>query len=121
MMNMYSMSEIRELQLNEKFFEEEGDKYCLVSLLGKTLTLQDVTNQANFCILQIIDAYKKKYLTGKKANDLINKVDVFEYSTDLLGPEKVIYKINKEIIEEELHIPHFNSLCVICEDIYDNY
>lgn len=121
MMIMYSIEQIKELQKNDKFFQEEGDKYCLVSLLGKPLSVKDVSNQANFCILQIIDAYKKNYLDMKKANDLINKVDVFEYSADLLGPEKVIYKMNKEIIEKELHIPHFNSLCIICGEIYDSY
>lgn len=120
-MNMYNIQEITKLQKDDKFFKEEGDKYCLISIVGKTLSKKDVTNQVNFCILQIIDAYKKKYLTPKKANDLINKVDTFEYSTDMLGPEKVIQKINKEIIEEELHIPHFNSLCIKCSDIYDSY
>lgn len=120
-MNMYNMQQITELQKNDEFFKKEGDKYCLVSIMGKSLSEKDVENQANFCILQIIDAYKKNYLTPKQANDLINKVDVFEYSIDMLGPEKVIQKINKEIIEAELHIPHFNSLCVKCGDIYDSY
>lgn len=120
-MNMYSIEQIKRLQLDEDFYEQEGDKYCLVSLIGKDLTPNDVENQANFCILQIINYLKKDFLTGKKANYLINKIDAFEYSLDLLGPEKVIEKINKEIIEEELHIPHFNSLCVLCGEIYDSY
>lgn len=117
---MYTLQQIKALQTNNDFFISEGDKYCLVSMIGRELSKEDVNNQANFCILQIIDAYKKNYLTSSQANDLINKVDVFEYSTDLLGPKKVIYKINKEIIEDSLHIPHFNSLCVLCGDLYDS-
>lgn len=120
MMIMYSIEQIKRLQLDEEFFENEGDKYCLVSLIGKDLTPKDVENQANFCILQVINALKENYITPKKANDLINQIDVFEYSIDLLGPEKVIFKLNSEIIEEELHTPHFNSLCVVCDEI-DGY
>ena len=118
---MYSIDEIKRLQKDESFYEEEGDKYCLVSLVGKPLTKKDVENQANFCVLQIIDALSKNYLTKKEANSLLNKIDALQYSTDLIGPKKVIEKLNKEIIEEELHIPHFNSLCVICSEIYDNF
>ena len=121
MMNMYSIDEIKRLQKDESFYEKEGDKYCLVSLIGKTLSEKHVENQANFCILQIINALKNNYLSGKEANSLINKIDALQYSTDLIGPDKVIEKLNKEIIEEELHIPHFNSLCIICSEIYDNY
>ena len=121
MMNMYSIEQIKRLQYDEEYYEQEGDKYCLVSLLGKDITKKDVENQANFCILQIIKALIKNYLTGKKANDLINKVDVFEYSLDLLGPEKTIEKMNNEIIGKELHMPYFNSLCVICGEYFDNY
>ena len=121
MMNMYSIDDIKRLQMDDDFYETETDKYCLVSLMGKEITQKDVENHANFCILEIIDALKKNYLSGKRANDLINKIDAFEYSIDLMGPEKVIFKMNKEIIEEELHIPHFNSLCIICDDLYDIY
>ena len=121
MMKMYSIDEIKRLQLDEDFYEEEGDKYCLVSLIGKDISSKDVENHANFCILQIINSLKKNYLTAKKANDLINKIDAFEYSIDLLGPDKIVLKMNKEIIEDELHIPHFNSLCVLCGEVYDNY
>lgn len=121
MMIMYSIEQIKQLQIDDNYYKTEGDKYCLVSAFGKDISAKDVENQANFCILQIIKALKNNYITAKKANDIINKIDVFEYSIDILGPEKVISKLNKEIIEEELHIPHFNSLCVICGEIYDNY
>lgn len=118
---MYSIEQIKRLQTDDNFYQDEGDKYCLVSLIGKDLTHNDVENHVNFCVLQIIRALKKEYITGKKANYLINKIDALQYSLDLLGPEQVILKLNKEIIEEELYIPHFHSLCVICEDIYDSY
>ena len=118
---MYSIEQIRRLQTDNDFYKEEGDKYCLVSLIGKDLSLKDVENQANFCILQIIRALKKDFITSKRANYLINKIDVLEYSVDMLGPEKIIQKLNNEIVQDELHIPHFNSLCVICDDLYDSY
>lgn len=118
---MYSIEQIKKLQYDNDFYNQEGDKYCLVSLFGKELTSKDVENQANFCILQIINHLKKDFITKNKANFLINKIDAFEYSLDLLGPEKVIEKINKEIIEDELNIPHFNSLCVLCGEVYDSY
>ena len=120
-MSMYSINEVMRMQSDEEYFFNEGEKYCLVSLFGKELTDKDVENQSNFCILQVIDAYKKGFLTPEKVNYIINKIDVFNYSKDLLGPEKVIDKLNKEVIEEELHIPYFNSLSVKCEDVYDNY
>lgn len=118
-MTMYSISQIKELQINEDYLKQEEEKYCLVSLEGKTLTNEDVENQCNFCILQILNAYKKDYISSKKANDLINMVETFEYTTDLLGAEKTISKLNKEIITDNLNTPFFNSLCVLCEDLYD--
>lgn len=121
MMIMYSIDEIKRLQLDNDFYESEGERYCLVSLYGKDLTSKDVENQANFCVLQIIRALKKNFLSGEEANSLINKVDALEFSEDLLGPSQVIGKLNKEIVEEGLHTPHFNSLCVLCEEVYDFY
>lgn len=120
-MKMYSINQIQRLQLDNEFYEEENEKYCLVSLQGKILTNTDVSNQANFCILQILKAYKEKKIEKNYANFLINKIDAIEYSIDMLGVETVIKKLNKEIIEEELHIPFFNSLCVRCDDIYAGF
>ena len=121
MMKMYSINEIQRLQLDNEFYEEENEKYCLVSLQGKILTNTDVLNQANFCILQTLKAYKEEKIEKNYANFLINKIEAIEYSIDMLGAEIVIKKLNKEIIEEELHIPFFNSLCVRCDDIYAGF
>ena len=119
---MYSIEQIKEMQINEEYFIQEGDKYCLIKLIPKkTFTKEDVENQANFCILQIIKALKEEYITKEKANELLNKIDAFEFSVDMLGELRVIQKLNKEIIEDELHIPYFNSLCVLCSDVYDIY
>ena len=70
---MYSINQIHQLQISDKFYEQELNKYCLVSLFGKELSFKDVENQANFCVLQIIDALNKDYITPKQANDLVNK------------------------------------------------
>ena len=116
---MYSIEEIQRLQYDNKFYEDEGDKYCLISIDGHELTQKDLHNQANFCILQVINAYKNKFVNKYEANRIINKIDAFVYSEDMLGVQRTIEKLNKEIIEDELHIPHFHSLCVLCEELYD--
>lgn len=117
---MYSMTEIKKLQTDFQFRENQENKYCLVSLQGKTLSKKDVENQCNFCILQILTAYENEYIDARKANLLIETVETYEYTYDLLGPERTISKLNKEIISDSLRTPFFNSLCVICEDLYDS-
>lgn len=119
MMTLYTMDDILRLQTSDEFRYSEGDKYCLVSIQGYELSMEDLSNQANFCILQVINAYKDKKIDKNNANRILNKIDALVYSEDMLGVNRVIQKLNKEIIEEELHIPHFNSLCVLCRDIYD--
>ena len=116
---MYSMNQIRELQTNQQYFEDESERYCLVSLQNKELTFKDVENQCNFCILRIITDYKRGVLDSDNANFLINKIDTFEYMKDFLGPQKTIHKLNSEIIQDGLHLPHFHQLCIVCDDLYD--
>lgn len=118
---MYSLSEIRKLQLNNEFYEEETDKYCLVSLQNKYLKEEDLKNQANFCVLQTIRAYKEKKIDKFRADFILNKIDAIEYSEDMIGIDMAIQKLNKEIIGDELHIPFFNSLCVRCDDLYVSF
>ena len=119
MMKMYTTKQIHQLQTDEDFFNRENEKYCLVSLEGKEITKEDVENHCNFCILTIITHYKRGFIKGFQANMLIDTLDTYEYSTDLLGPEKVIDKINREIVSRKLNTPHFNHLCVKCDDLYD--
>lgn len=117
---MYSINDIQRLQLDENFYSEESNKYCLTqNFIKENLTFKDVDNQCNFCILRILNDYKNGFLSKEEANDLINKIDAFEYSKDLLGAAKVIDKLNKEIVQDSLHLPYFNQLCVICDDLYD--
>ena len=105
--------------MDDSFRQREGDKYCLVSLQGRELSKRDLINQNNFCVLQTINAYKENKIDKNNANRILNKIDALVYAEDMLGVENLIKKLNREIIEEELHIPHFNYLCVICEDLYD--
>ena len=121
---MYSMSDIKRLQLDDDFYQSENDKYCLVSfsyITEQVLTKVDLKNQANFCVLQTIRAYKEEKIDKNRANFILNKIDALEYSEDMLGVEATINKLNKEIIGEELHIPFFNSLCVECGDLFDSF
>lgn len=116
---MYSIEQVQRLQLDEEYLGLEEDKYCLVSLFGKKLTYQDVENQCNFAILQIIRALEENYIDGNTANTLINTLETYEFTKDMLGAEQTINKINKEIIEKHLKTPYFNSLCIKCDDLYD--
>lgn len=118
---MYTIEEIKKLQYDEEFRIDEGDRYCLVSPQGKEITEDIVHNQANFCILQTINAYREQYIDSNRANFIINKIDAIVYSLDMLGSELVIYKLNKEIIEDELYTPHFNYLCISCDDLYASF
>lgn len=115
---MYSLNEIQRLQIDNDFYDQENNRYCLVSLQNKTLNDSDLQNQSNFCVLQTIKAYKEKKIDKYQANFILNKIDAIEYSKDMLGIDVVIKKLNVEIIGEELHIPFFNSLCVECDDLY---
>lgn len=120
-MSLYTMDDIVRLQMDDSFRESEGDRYCLVGLQGRELSKKDLSNQANFCILQTINAYKEKKINNNDANRIINKIDALVYSEDMLGVKRVIEKLNNEIVEEELHIPHFNSLCILCGELYDTF
>lgn len=117
---MYSMPEIQQLQLDEDFYESENNKYCLVSLKysRNNLTKMDLEHHSNFCVLQTIKAYKEKKIDKHQANFILNKIDALEYSVNMLGIETIIDKLNREIIGEELHIPFFDSLCILCEGLY---
>lgn len=117
---MYSINQVQQLQTNPQYLEQEENRYCLISLIGKQLTNKDVENQCNFTILQIIRALQNNNIDKHKANTLINTLETYEYTTNMLGPEKTIQKINKEIIETHLNTPYFNSLCIECEDLYDH-
>ena len=116
---MYSINQVQQLQTNPQYLKQEENRYCLVSLIGKQLTTTDIENQCNFAILQIIRALQNKNITPQKANQLINTLETYEYTQDMLGPQKTIEKINKEIIEQNLNTPHFHSLCIKCDDLYD--
>ena len=118
---MYSINQIQRLQTDEAYFEEENEKYCLISLQNRELNFKDVENQCNFCILRIITDYKRGLLNSSEANFLINKIETFEYMKDFLGPLKTVHKLNSEIVQEGLHLPHFNQICILCDDLYDSF
>lgn len=121
---MYSISDIQRLQLDDEFYQEQNDKYCLVSFNSITKQLLndvDLENQVNFCVLQTIRAYKEEKIDKNRANFILNKIDALEYSKNMLGVSSIIEKLNREIIGDELHIPFFNSLCVRCDDLYDSF
>ena len=119
---MYLKSEIDKLKLNDTFYENEGDKYCIVNLhQGYKVTSKDIHNHANFCILQLVRAYRENKIESYMFNKILDKIELFVYAEDILEHRQIIDKLNKEIIEEEFHIPYFNSLCILCEDLYDTF
>lgn len=118
---MYTLDEIKRLQVNPEYYIDEGDRFCLIGIMGHELTETLAANHSKFCVLQILKAYKEKKIEANTANFLIDKVDAIYDSMDLLGAENVISKLSLEIIEEELHIPHFNYICVECETLYNDF
>ena len=118
---MYNIEEIKRLQIDEDFFIDEGDRFCLVSPLGREITSQIISNQAKFCVLQTLSAYKENKIDKKRANFIINKIDAIVDSIDLLGCQRVVEKLNNEIINEELQVPHFNYICILCDELYASF
>lgn len=120
-MKMYTQNEIKLLQIDKKYRNAEEDRFCLVTMPFRDLTKQDVENQAKFCVLQVLDTYRDKKINSNDANRIINKIDALLYAHDMLGSQRIIEKLNKEIIEEELRLPYFNSLVIECDDLNDDF
>ena len=118
---MYSIEEIQRLQTDEEFLIDEGDKFCLISPIGREITEDIVSNQAKFCVIQTINAYKENKIGKDLANYIINKIDAIVYSIDMLGCERVIQKLNVEVIQEELFTPHFDYICILCDELYVSF
>lgn len=118
---MYSIKEIQRLQYDEDFFIDEGDKFCLISPVGREIDEHIASNQAKFCVLQTLNAYKENKIGKDLANYIIDKIDAIFYSADMLGYERVVQKLNFEIMEEELYTPHFNYICILCDDLYASF
>lgn len=116
-MKMYTQKEIKLLQLDKAYRTAEQDRFCLVTMPFRDLTKKDVENQAKFCVLQVLDTYREDKIDSHEANRIINKIDALLYSCDMLGNDRIIVKLNKEIIEEELRMPYFNSLVIECDDL----
>lgn len=118
---MYTMDEIVRLQTDTEFRIDEGDRFCLVAADYREIDETTVSNQAKFCVLQTINGYKDGSLTKDQANYIINKIDAIVYSIDMLGAKRVIEKLNNEVIGEELCTPHFNYLCIECDELYASF
>lgn len=120
-MKMYTQNEIKLLQIDKKYRNAEENRFCLVTMPFRDLTKQDVENQAKFCVLQVLDTYRDEKINSNDANRIINKIDALLYAHDMLGSQRIIEKLNKEIIEEELRLPYFNSLVIECDDLNDDF
>lgn len=118
---MYTISEIQKLQLDRDFYESEVDKYCLIKFKTQTFTTSDLENHVRFCVLQTIRAFSENKIDKNTANHILNKIDALQYSEDMLGVDRVVQKLNKEVIGGALHIPFFDLICVKCEDLYDSF
>lgn len=118
---MYTMDEIIRLQQDAEFLEQESNRFCLIDKQGETIDSKIVSNQAKFCIIQVINDYKQKKITRDRANYIINKIDAIVYAEDMLGSQRIVEKLNQEVIGEELFVPHFNGICIECERLYDSF
>ena len=69
------------------------------------LALKTSDNLYPFCntvILEALYRLKEKTISDKDFNDILNMIDTYVYSIDLLGLFNVYDKINNEIVVEKL-------------------
>ena len=118
---MYTMNEIIRLQNDEDFLEQELNRFCLVEKKTEKIDSTIVSNQAKFCVLQVIGDYKQNKITRERANYIINKVDAIIYAEDMLGSQRIVEKLNKEVIGDELYVPFFDAVCIECGKLYDSF
>lgn len=114
---MYSINQIERLQIDPHYFKKETEEYCLVPFRENNLSFSDVELYCNFCIQRVIHDYNLNLLTDTEASDILDEIEVFEYSTDLLGELKTIEKLRDEILLEKLHLEDFNYLVVRCDTL----
>lgn len=117
----YNLDDIKGFQYNNMALEKAIDEICLVEFDADLINDITLDTHTNFIMLEILRALKKQYIDAKTANFLLNKVDALYSATDLLSQEKIIKKLNSEVIEEFLGVPYFNKLAVNCDQYFSNF
>lgn len=120
-MNKLTIEEIKKLQYDPSFLSEVSESICLIEFDSDRINQRTFISHVNFVILQIIISLKKDFIDNGLANHLLNKVDALYDNTDLLPYERIMQKLNTEIVEDMLGIPYFNKMAIICDDLYVGY
>lgn len=120
-MNKLSLEEIKRLQYDPDYLLEVSESICLIEFDADRINQRVFTTHINFVIVQIIISLNKEFIDGRLANHLLNKVDALFDSTDMLSFERIIQKLNSEIVEDMLGMPYFNKMAVMCDDLYVGY
>ena len=96
------MSDIQLMLVNEDIYLDEIALYDIREPSEDLKTSENLYCFCNAVILESIYRLKEKKITNKDFNDILNMIDTYIYSVDLLGISRVFDKINKEIVGEVL-------------------
>lgn len=117
-MNKFSVQDVKNLQYHGDVLDELVERICLVEFDPQLVNEQNFIVHTNFIMLEILLYLRNDFLDKTTANHLLNKVDALYDSVDMLSMERIIQKLNSEIVEDMLGIPYFNKIAIKCDDLY---
>ena len=120
-MKRFGIEEIKLLQIDTNYLNNIMESICLVEFDPQLVDDTTLNIHANFIIIEIILALQNDFIDDRTANHLINKVDALCDSVDMLTRERIIEKLNIEIVQDELRTPHFHKIAIMCDEIYVDY
>lgn len=99
---LYSMSDIQLMIVNDDRYLDEIELYDIFEPSDTLKTSDNLYPFCNTVILEALYRLKEKTISDKDFNDILNMIDTYVYSIDLLGLSNVYDKINNEIVVEKL-------------------
>lgn len=104
---LYSMSDIQLMIVNDNTYLDEIELYDILEPSDNLKTSENLYPFCNTVILEALYRLKEKTISDKDFNDILNMIDTYVYSVDLLGLPNVYNKINNEIVVEMLRSQPF--------------
>ena len=120
-MKKLEVEDIHRMRADPAYLDEVYESMCLLEFNTEHVNEKNFIVHVNFVMVSILIALKKDYIGGSLANHLLNKVDALYDSTDMLPFERIIQKLNSEIVEDMLGVPYFNKIAIMCDEINVGY
>lgn len=120
-MKKLTLDDIRQLQINPQYLDTMAEDICLVEFDPQLVNNKTFVVHTNFIMIEILLALRKDFIDKNMANHLLNKVDALFDSTDVLTMERIIEKLNIEIVQDMLGVPYFHKIAILCDDLYVSY